>query len=85
MKLRHNLTLEKGKLKLKKKNNKHVVVVFWKVWDLTFFIKCPPTRMCHVSHVTCHYKVVELVGGGSVINGATMYSFIAFNQEIHIT
>ena len=33
---------------------------------------------CHVSHVTCHMshvkkkfdKVVELVGGGSVINGA---------------
>ena len=41
-------------------------------------------KMCHVSHVTCHmshvtyiyfffffYKVVKLVGGGSVINGAT--------------
>ena len=45
----------------------------------------PPT--CHVSHVTCHVlcvmchmshffvdKVVKLVGGGYVINGATMSS-----------
>ena len=40
---------------------------------------------CHVSHVTCHMslfyflffsdKVVELIGGGSVINGATPSSF----------
>ena len=31
---------------------------------------------CHMSHVTCHFfflldKVLELIGGGSVINGAT--------------
>ena len=40
--------------------------------------------MCHMSHVTCHRlcvpiifspKVNELVGGGSVINGATPSSF----------
>ena len=35
----------------------------------------------HVSHVTCHvylkknYKVVELVGGGSVIMGPTLSTF----------
>ena len=41
--------------------------------------------MCHVSHVTSHvshfwfffvYKEVELVGGGSVINGAYPSSFL---------
>ena len=37
---------------------------------------------CHVSRVTCYvffvcvfYKVVKLIGGGSVINGATSSSF----------
>ena len=36
--------------------------------------------MCHVPHVMCKFfffndKVVELVGGGSVINGANPSSF----------
>ena len=35
---------------------------------------------CHMSHVTCHFfffldKVVELIGGGSVINGAYPVQF----------
>ena len=41
--------------------------------------------MCHMSHFTCHMlqfffsfsdKVVKLINGGSVINGATSYSFL---------
>ena len=35
--------------------------------------------MCHVSHVMCNFnkndKVVKLVGGGSVINGANPSNF----------
>ena len=51
--------------------------------ELNFFdnVHLPPPGTCHMSHVTCHvshvtfsyfffYKVVKLVGGGSVINGA---------------
>ena len=47
------------------------------------FRECLPPFKCHMSYVTCHVshvmchmshlvldKVVELVGGGSVINGA---------------
>ena len=35
--------------------------------------------MCHVSHVTfLFYIVVELVGGVSVINGATLSSFFSY-------
>ena len=48
---------------------------------------------CHVSHVTCHetlffsssifflslYKVVKLVGGGSVINRATPSGFFVLS------
>ena len=40
-------------------------------------VTCHISRVpCHVSHVTCHffflffYKVLKLIGGGSVINGA---------------
>ena len=51
-------------------------------------VTCHMSRVtCHVSHVTCHMshlfiffffpdKVVELIGGRSVINGATPSSFI---------
>ena len=42
--------------------------------------------MCHISHITCHlflyfffYKVVNLVGGGFIINGATAFTF----KEVH--
>ena len=45
-------------------------------------------HMCHMSHVTCHGsfvnffffsdKMVELVGGGSVIKGPTPSSFSVF-------
>ena len=51
--------------------------------------------MCHVSHVMCHYVffvlffslfftdiVVTLVGGGSVVNGATPSSFLLNLTEI---
>ena len=45
--------------------------------------------MCHVSRVTCFFfffvffldKVVELIGGGSVINGATPSSLDAILAE----
>ena len=36
---------------------------------------------CHISHVTCHMsqeEVVELVSGGSVINGAYPVKFLVF-------
>ena len=42
--------------------------------------------MCHMSCVTCHIlvfvfdKVVKLVGGGSVINGATLFSLYSSLQ-----
>ena len=45
---------------------------------------------CHMSSVTCHYlfiyylffleKEVKLVGGGSVINGATPSSLMIYHQ-----
>ena len=44
--------------------------------------ECSPPQTCHVSFVTCHLffffsdKVVELIGGGSVINGATPSSLV---------
>ena len=53
------------------------------VSHVTCFVSCVTCHMSrvryHVSHVTCHniffiyfffYKVVKLIGGGSVINGA---------------
>ena len=45
---------------------------------------------CHMSHVTCNFfflfsdKVVELIRGGSVINGATPSSFSSMNKNIHV-
>ena len=55
---------------------------------------------CHVSRVTCHvsnvtirkkdnnnnncHKVVELVGGGSVINGAYPFYFFLFCGQVWI-
>ena len=60
-------------------------------------VKCHMSVMCHMSSVTCQvshvfflssfflniffYKVVKLVGGGSVINGATLSSL---NQTLRI-
>ena len=55
-------------------------------------VPCHVSRVtCHMSHVTCHMscvtfylfflffeKVVKLIGGGSVINGATPSSLDAF-------
>ena len=52
---------------------------FWENFHPTLCVMCHMSRvMCHVSPVTCHMskkklslkKVVELVGGGYVINGA---------------
>ena len=40
---------------------------------------CVSHVTCHVSHVTFFYKVVELVGGGSVINGPTPSTFLMQN------
>ena len=40
-----------------------------KSWEADILRECSSPTMCHMSHVMCH-KVVELVGGGSVINGA---------------
>ena len=47
---------------------------------------------CHMSHVMCHiscvtrrfvfYQVVKLVGGGSVINRATLSSFFYINNYL---
>ena len=54
-------------------------------WGAEILRECSPPTMCHVSCVTCQVsgvtchvsrvtcffdRVVELVGGGSVINGA---------------
>ena len=46
-------------------------------------VMCHVSRItCHVSHVTCHMshifldKVEKLVGGGSVINGASSSSLV---------
>ena len=46
---------------------------------------------CHVSHVICHmshifffYKLVKLVGGGSVINGANPFSFFFFKETFFL-
>ena len=56
--------------------------------NLMSYVTCKVSHaMCHVSHVTCHgqlvpfflllfYKVVDLIGGGSVINGAFPIQFI---------
>ena len=48
-----------------------------KSWGAKILRECSPPYMCHMSCVTCHVyfflgltKVVELVGGGSVINGS---------------
>ena len=48
-----------------------------KSWGAKILRECSPPTMCHMSCVTCHVyffmgltKVVELVGGGSVINGS---------------
>ena len=50
-----------------------------------------PTQhvMCHVSHVTCNvshviffYKVVKLIGGGSVIIGAYLVYFTDYEVDI---
>ena len=51
-------------------------------------VTCHVSRVkCHVSHVTKEekkerkkYKVVKLVSGGSVINGATPSSFECYNE-----
>ena len=38
--------------------------------------------MCHLSHVMCQifffYKVVKLIGGGSVINGAYPVKYLMY-------
>ena len=47
--------------------------------------------ICHMSHVTCHLSCVtcnfllllKLVGGGSVINGATPFSFLLWSPSQH--
>ena len=40
-----------------------------------------PPHTCHVSHVTCHmcHNILNLVGGGSVINGAYPIYFVGIN------
>ena len=58
-------------------------------------VTCHVSRvMCHVSRVTCHMshvfffvffdKLVELIGGGSVINGATPSSLFSI-QDFSMT
>ena len=43
-----------------------------KSWKAEILRECSPPTMCHMSRVTCRIflldKVVELVGGGSVID-----------------
>ena len=60
-------------------SSKHCQSQTGRAWELKFWENVHPTCvMCQVSHVTCHMwhvmchleKVVELVGGGSVINRA---------------
>ena len=55
--------------------------------------------MCHMSHVMCHvshvkrdffiiiffYKVMKLVGGGSVINGPNLSSFLLPQDQSKLT
>ena len=50
-------------------------------------VKCHMSRvmvMCHMSRVTCHifFKVVKLVCGGSVINGATPSSLFIYSNAV---
>ena len=52
-------------------------------------VKCHVSHVtCHMLHVTCHiffffYKVVKLIGGGSVINGAypVQFSFLVIYHQ----
>ena len=47
----------------------HVIRDMWYTSHVMCHVICD---MCHMTHVTCHMsdKLMELVGGGSVINGA---------------
>ena len=56
-------------------------LVMCRVSSVMYCVTCQVSRvMCHMSHVTYHishnflllYNVVKQVGGGSVINGATL-------------
>ena len=47
-----------------------------KSWGADILREYSPPNMCHMSHVTFFVdKVVELVGGGPVINRASLSSF----------
>ena len=65
-----------------------------KFWENVHTPRCVSSHVsrvtCHVSHVMCHMsqfcwgwgdKVVELVCGGSIINGASPSSFLLVPQE----